>query len=277
MKGSQKLAATAGLTRRTTTMKNSNRVTDPLLPTSSSTSTSGEAEPLLSRGDVDASASAVNNPWANLVNGLYSGASNLANLLPTGTFLAFTAIAPIVTDNGTCDDPFEVYLTVATTIFFAFFCFLSCFTDSFQAADGQVYYGIVTLKGLWTPQLPVALHPGDKEQYKVTFIDVVHAVLSVAVFAACSLMTPNIRVCLYPHLADNIVRIVPALVGFIVSAVFVATPSKRHGIGFPVSPSSFSFSSREAKYLQKREAELDGASSKGAADATSPSVQPKKE
>ncbi|KAL3687424.1 hypothetical protein R1sor_013733 [Riccia sorocarpa] len=281
MRGSQELAATAGLTKRSTTMKNSNRVTDPLLPTSaSSTSLSREAEPLLHRGDVATSAgTAVNNPWANFVNGLYNGASNLANLLPTGTFLAFTAIGPIVTDNGTCDDPFEYNLTLVTTIFFALFCFLTCFTDSYQAADGEVYYGIVTFKGLWTPQLPVILHPGDKEEYKVTVIDVIHAVLSVAVFVACSLMTPNIRGCLYANLKDNIVRIVPAFVGFFVSAVFIALPSKRHGIGFPVSPSSFSFTSREAKYLQKREAQLDAASLKGpaATEATSSRVGPKKQ
>ncbi|KAL3691522.1 hypothetical protein R1sor_005173 [Riccia sorocarpa] len=87
------------------------------------------------------------------------------------------------------------------------------------------------------------------------------------------------RGCLYANLKDNIVRIVPAFVGFFVSAVFIALPSKRHGIGFPVSPSSFSFTSREAKYLQKREAQLDAASLKGpaAAEATSSRVGPKKQ
>ncbi|BFI29837.1 hypothetical protein MPTK2_3g06430 [Marchantia polymorpha subsp. ruderalis] len=181
-------------------------------------------------------------PWGGFLNNIYNGASNLANLLPTGTFLAFTAIAPIVTDNGTCDNASELWLSVATTTFFAAFCFFSSFTDSFQAADGQVYYGIVTFKGLWTPQLPVALHPGDKEQYKLTFIDLIHALLSLAVFAACAMMTPNIRSCLSPKLSDDAVKTIPALVSFIASYVFTAFPSTRHGVGFPVSPASASAS-----------------------------------
>lgn len=229
------------------------KVTDPLLPVASAT----ETAPVASSGSSVAAASASSTEttsWASFVNGLYNGASNLANLLPTGTFLAFTAIAPVITDNGTCDDAFELYLTIATLVFFALFCFFSCFTDSYQAVDGKVYYGLVTFKGLWTPQLPEVLHPGDKEEFKVQWTDVIHAVLSLAVFAACALMTATIRECFYPNIPDNVVRIVPAVVGFSVSAVFVSFPSKRHGIGFPVSPSSLSFASREIAIQEKQAA-----------------------
>ncbi|KAL3694406.1 hypothetical protein R1sor_008057 [Riccia sorocarpa] len=203
----------------------------------------GEIESLLAQGVTtrDAYESIKMKPWGSFVNNVYDAASNLANLLPTGTYLAFTTIAPIVTDNGTCDQPEEFWMSVATTAFFAIFCFLSSFTDSYQAADGQVYYGIVTFKGLWTPQLPEVLHPGDKEEYKLTFVDVIHAVLSVAVFAACSLMTPNIKACFYPSLRDDPSRTIPAFVAFVVSSVFTAFPSKRHGIGFPVSPATTFF------------------------------------
>ncbi|BBN20703.1 hypothetical protein MPTK1_4g16522 [Marchantia polymorpha subsp. ruderalis] len=280
MSKEQQSSGTPDLLRRSSSraMTGSSKISDPLLPTSSAQ----ESDPLLQRGGARAgNGSEVvvadkNNPWANLVNGLYSGASNLTNLLPTGTFLAFTAIAPIITDNGTCDDAFELNLTIVTIVFFALFCVFSCFTDSYQAADGQVYYGIVTLKGLWTPQLPVVLHPGDKEQYKLTFIDVVHAVLSLAVFAACSLMTPNIRACLYPKLQENVVRIVPAFVGFFVSAVFVALPTTRHGIGFPVSPASFSFASRDAAAQLRRELQAAD-STNGGTGTSSTSLGPKKE
>ncbi|KAG6553273.1 hypothetical protein Mapa_005007 [Marchantia paleacea] len=236
----------------------------PLVPSSSASPSvggggggggGGEVEPLLeplqqrsvNTGTGPELSSVKMQPWAGFLNNIYNGASNLANLLPTGTFLAFTAIAPIVTDNGTCDNPSELWLSMATTLFFAAFCFFSCFTDSFQAADGQVYYGIVTFSGLWTPQLPVALHPGDKEQYKLTFIDFIHALLSLAVFAACAMMTPNIRSCLYPKLSDDAVRTIPALVSFIASYVFTAFPSTRHGVGFPVSPASASLQTTTSK------------------------------
>ncbi|BFI18070.1 hypothetical protein MPTK1_6g12240 [Marchantia polymorpha subsp. ruderalis] len=178
------------------------------------------------------------SPWAAFINGITSGASNLAGLLPTGTFLAFTTVAPIVTNNGTCDPPQYLWLTVGTTAFFAAYCFFSCFTDSFQAPDGKVYFGVVTLGGLWTPQLPAALQPADQATYKLRFSDFVYALLSLAVFGACALMTPNVRSCLFPDLSSPVVMTVPIVVSFFVSLVFSVFPSSRHGIGFPVTPVS---------------------------------------
>jgi hypothetical protein len=251
---------------------NRDMATDPLLSTTSSPSKE-EVEPLVGNPNVlkqstsnassgsGANASADLNPWATFVNGLYSTTSNLANLLPTGTFLAFTAIAPVITGQGKCDDAFEWWFTVAVVCFFGLFTFFSCFTDSYQAKDGKVYYGLVTLNGLWTPQLPTALHPGDKNEYKLTFMDVIHAILSLAVFAALTLATSTVSTCFYPGISEDVQRIFPVTVGFFVSAVFVAFPSKRHGIGFPVSPASLSFTSRELDQ-QKRELEAaNGASS----------------
>ncbi|KAG6545818.1 hypothetical protein Mapa_012779 [Marchantia paleacea] len=223
-------------------MTNSSTLTAPLM-SSSAVSARGEVEPLLERGlaaEPAASPDVPLTPWSAFLNSVTNGISNLANLLPTGTFLAFTTIAPIITDNGTCDQASELWLTVAATIFFAAFCFFSCFTDSFQAADGKVYYGVVTIFGLWTPQLPTVLQPADKGPYKLKFSDFIYALLSLAVFAACALMTPNIRSCLFPELSATVVQTVPAVVSFVVSAVFTLFPSKRHGLGFPVSPISSS-------------------------------------
>ncbi|KAG6541808.1 hypothetical protein Mapa_016824 [Marchantia paleacea] len=213
-------------------MANSGALTDPLVPSSSST-TAGSDNP-----NVRVS------PWAAFVNGITSGVSNLARLLPTGTFLAFTTVAPIITNNGTCDQPSFLWLTVATTLFFAAYCFFSCFTDSFQASDGKVYYGIVTIGGLWTPQLPAGLQPMDQEKYRLKFSDFIYALLSLAVFGACALMTPNVRSCLYPDLSESVVMSVPIVVSFFVSLVFSVFPSTRHGIGFPVSPATSSSGSK---------------------------------
>ncbi|KAG6545822.1 hypothetical protein Mapa_012783 [Marchantia paleacea] len=225
-------------------MTTSAALTAPLVP--SSAVSIREVEPSQERDGAAGNRSELSNvrigSVGGLLNGVYDGISNLANLLPTGTFLAFTTIAPIITDNGTCDQPSELWLTVATTIFFAVFCFFSCFSDSFQASDGKVYYGVVSLGGLWTPQLPTVLQPTDSEKYKLRFSDFVYALLSLVVFATCALMTPNIRSCLFQDLSEDVVRNLPALVSFLVSVVFTTFPSTRHGIGFPVSPAKSSAS-----------------------------------
>ncbi|BBN11472.1 hypothetical protein MPTK1_5g12170 [Marchantia polymorpha subsp. ruderalis] len=140
-------------------MTTSAALTAPLVP--SSAITIRDREPSEERSEL---ANVKVGTVGGFVNGVSDGISNLANLLPTGTFLAFTTIAPIITGNGKCDQPSELWLTMATTIFFAVFCFFSCFTDSFQALDGKVYYGVVGLGGLWTPQLPIALQPTDSER-----------------------------------------------------------------------------------------------------------------
>ncbi|BBN11473.1 hypothetical protein MPTK1_5g12180 [Marchantia polymorpha subsp. ruderalis] len=223
-------------------MATSGTLSAPLM-SSSAVGTRGEVEPLLERdlaAEPATSSDTPLTPWSAFLNNVTNGISNLANLLPTGTFLAFTTIAPIITDNGTCDQPSELWLSVAATIFFAAFCFFSCFTDSFVASDGKVYLGVVTFFGLWTPQLPTGLQPTDQGAYRLKFSDIVYAFLSLAVFTACALMTPNIRSCLFPELSATVVQTVPAVVSFVVSAVFTLFPSKRHGIGFPVSPISSS-------------------------------------
>lgn len=218
-------------------MTTSAALTAPLVP--SSAITIRDREPSEERSEL---ANVKVGTVGGFVNGVSDGISNLANLLPTGTFLAFTTIAPIITGNGKCDQPSELWLTMATTIFFAVFCFFSCFTDSFQALDGKVYYGVVGLGGLWTPQLPIALQPTDSERYKLRFSDFVYALLSLVVFATCALLTPNIRSCLFQDLSDDVVRNLPAFVSILVSVVFATFPSTRHGIGFPVSPAKSSAS-----------------------------------
>ncbi|KAH7572009.1 hypothetical protein ACOSP7_014986 [Xanthoceras sorbifolium] len=78
-----------------------------------------------------------------------STAANLANLLPTGTALAFQALMPYFTNNGSCLVAHK-YLTSSAIICFSFICFIFSFTDSFIAAsNGKLYYGIATCKGLY--------------------------------------------------------------------------------------------------------------------------------
>lgn len=66
----------------------------------------------------------------------------------------------------------------------------------------------------------------------------VHAVLSVLVFGAVALRDKNVLGCFYPrpgHEAQEVLDIVPLGVGIICSMLFVVFPTRRHGIGYPVT------------------------------------------
>lgn len=180
-------------------------------------------------------------PQSVLSQALESSA-HLANLLPTGTLLAFQLLTPIFTKNGSCDSATRP-MTLILLILLALSCFLASFTDSVRSSDGQVRYGFVTLKGLWLFDgdsagggLTAAL---DLRKYKLTFVDVAHGLLSVLVFGSVALRDKNVVSCLYPEPGlegEEVLDIVPIGIGVICSLLFVAFPTKRHGIGYPVTP-----------------------------------------
>lgn len=167
--------------------------------------------------------------------------ANLANLLPTGTLLAFQLLIPIFTNNGSCDTATRP-MTLILLALLAFSCFVACFTDSFKAPDGQIYYGLATFKGLWIFDYNAATAsgvPNELNKYRVGFIDLVHAVLSVLVFVAVALRDKNVVSCYYPspnHETKQVLDVVPIGIGVICSLLFVVFPTRRHGIGFPVTP-----------------------------------------
>ncbi|KAA8545469.1 hypothetical protein F0562_020253 [Nyssa sinensis] len=123
--------------------------------------------------------------------------ANLANLLPTGSLLAFQLLTPIFTNNGSCDAATRP-MTFLLLLLLAASCFLACFTDSFKSSDGQVYYGFATFKGMFLFDYPAAAGLPDLGKYKLGFIDWVHAVLSVLVFGAVALRDKNVLSCFYP-------------------------------------------------------------------------------
>ncbi|XP_068312113.1 protein DMP3 [Pyrus communis] len=166
--------------------------------------------------------------------------ANLANLLPTGTLLAFQLLIPIFTGNGSCDAATRP-MTLILLLLLALSCFLASLTDSVKALDGQVYYGLATTKGLFVFDYPDASGSGlpDLSKYKIRFIDLVHAVLSVFVFGAVALRDKNVLGCFYPtpgHQTQEVLDIAPVGIGLICSLLFVVFPTRRHGIGFPLTP-----------------------------------------
>lgn len=166
--------------------------------------------------------------------------ANLANLLPTGTLLAFQLLTPIFTNNGACDNATRP-MTLFLLLLLAVSCLLASFTDSVKSSDGQVYYGLATTKGLFLFDYPDPSGVGlpDLSKYKIRFIDGVHAVLSVLVFGAFALRDKNVLTCFYPtpdREIQEVLNILPVGVGLICSLLFMVFPTRRHGIGYPITP-----------------------------------------
>ncbi|KAL9229324.1 hypothetical protein vseg_004802 [Gypsophila vaccaria] len=176
-----------------------------------------------------------------LVSQTLASTAYLANLLPTGTFLAFQVLTPVFTNNGQCDTVTRS-LTAILLATLAVSCFLASFTDSFQGPDGQIYYGFATFKGMWLFDYPISNHDQDHldlTKYKLRFIDWVHAVLSILVFGVLGVRDKNVVNCFSPSPSrevQEVLDIVPVGVGLICSLLFVVFPTRRHGIGYPVTP-----------------------------------------
>lgn len=85
-----------------------------------------------------------------------------------------------------------------------------------------------------TAQLPI----DEAAVYKIKFIDFLHGFMSVLVFAAVALLHKNFVSCFYPVLSaemEQLIASMPVAMGVVGSGFFVAFPTSRHGIGFPLS------------------------------------------
>ncbi|KAK1284954.1 hypothetical protein QJS10_CPB20g01880 [Acorus calamus] len=118
------------------------------------------------------------------LNQTFQCAADLANLLPTGTVMAFRLLSPVFANGGDCDSAYRA-MTATLVALCGLSCFLVSFTDSFHDKDGKVHYGFATLKGLWVidgyisgPNPPVP----DAEKYRLRVMDFrarVHVVVGV--------------------------------------------------------------------------------------------------
>ncbi|BBN13477.1 hypothetical protein MPTK1_6g03820 [Marchantia polymorpha subsp. ruderalis] len=177
-------------------------------------------------------------------------ATNLANLLPTGTFLTFSTLAPLFTNNGMCGMT-EKIMTGMLLGTFVGLVFVLNFIDSVTTESGKVYYGIVTTKGLYNPQFARSNIPGDLRRddsyftgtddtmYKVNVSDVVNGILDVVAFGTLSLLAAPITTCYYPDLPGTVIKTAPILVALIVGVFFAFAPPGRHGVGFAVTTAGF--------------------------------------
>lgn len=171
----------------------------------------------------------------------FESTSHLANLLPTGTVIAFKLLSPILSTGGDCD-PTTRFMTMSLVAVCALSCFLQCFTDSFKDDNGIVRYGFATVHGLWVIDGSTILPAPVAENYRLHFIDFLHAFTSVLVFAVIALFDKNVVNCFYPSPSketNEVLTSLPIGIGVLCSMVFVTFPSNRRGIGFPVSPDKY--------------------------------------
>lgn len=173
-------------------------------------------------------------PQRSTFSKVLESSGNLANLLPTGTVLAFQLLTPIFTNNGSCDAATRP-MTALLLLVLALSCLLASFTDSIVGPNGRVHYGLVTWRGMWMFGDDVA---DDVSKYRLAGIDVIHAVLSLAVFVSVAMRDRNVVRCLYPEAgneAQKVLNVLPIGIGIICSFLFVRFPTTRHGIGYPVA------------------------------------------
>ncbi|KAL5776487.1 hypothetical protein ACOSP7_009413 [Xanthoceras sorbifolium] len=166
-----------------------------------------------------------------VINAILGGTARLNVLLPTATILAFTIFAPLLTNDGECTS-LSRWLMGFFAIILACSCIFFTFTDSFRTATGRLYYGVATLRGIWT------FNGGRKKpcvpsDYRLRWADLFHALLSLIAFLTFAGSHTDVVACYYPAMPRKITNTVPLVVGFVISILFVVFPSKRRGIGYP--------------------------------------------
>jgi Protein of unknown function (DUF679) len=75
--------------------------------------------------------------------------------------------------------------------------------------------------------------------YRIRFIDCIHAVVSVFVFAAVAMLDQNVTGCFYPVPMEDTRKILKALpigIGVAGTTLFGTFPTTRHRIGYPIDP-----------------------------------------
>ncbi|KAL1222382.1 Protein DMP10 [Cardamine amara subsp. amara] len=177
-------------------------------------------------------------------------AGNFVNLLPTGTALMFETLIPSFSNGGECTNkPANKLLTISLISFCAVTCFFSSFTDSFVGEDGRIYYGIATANGLYIlndypddgydPEAGLTVDD-KKRRYKMSFVDFVHAFVSVVVFLALAVESSDLRRCLFSGDDGDtwggnfviMIKYVAVMVATVASFYLAIFPTKRRGIGF---------------------------------------------
>ncbi|CAO2162526.1 unnamed protein product [Urochloa humidicola] len=168
-----------------------------------------------------------------------SSAANLAQLLPTGTVLAYQALSPSFTNHGACQ-PANKWLTATLVAVLAASSLFFSFTDSIVGRDGKLYYGVATPRGLNVfnfsgeeEEREWAL--GELRKLRLRPLDCVHAFFAAVVFLAVAFSDAGLQRCFFPGASGNtneLLKNLPLGMAFLSSFVYLIFPTKRRGIGY---------------------------------------------
>ncbi|KAJ8760497.1 hypothetical protein K2173_015164 [Erythroxylum novogranatense] len=165
------------------------------------------------------------------INAILGGTARLNVLLPTATILTFTIFAPLLTNDGKCST-LNRWLMGVFWASLAASCVFFTFTDSFRTSSGRLYYGVATFRGIWTfnggKKRPIV-----ESDYRLRWADLFQASLSLTAFLTFAGSHSDVVGCYYSTMPRKVINVVPLLVGFVISVMFVMFPSNRRGIGYP--------------------------------------------
>jgi hypothetical protein len=193
-------------------------------------------------GDFAATAPTPSGPTkATVTDKAMSSAANLAQLLPTGTVLAFQALAPSFTNHGKCEEtPTNQWLTAALVIVLAVSSLVFSFTDSVVGRDQKLYYGVATPRGFnvfnfSSEEEKQLWDPAEFRRLRIRPLDYMHAVFTALVFLAVAFSDVGLQNCFFPNAGRNteeLLKNLPLGMAFLSSFVFMVFPTKRKGIGY---------------------------------------------
>ncbi|CAM0884064.1 unnamed protein product [Alopecurus aequalis] len=187
-------------------------------------------------------ASAAAGPSAPATNKIISTAANLAQLLPTGTALAYHALAPSFTNHGKCETS-NKWLTASLVVVLTASCLFFTFTDSVLGGDQKIYYGVGTWRGFNVFNFS---SEEEKEQWsadefrklRLRPIDFIHSFFTAVVFLTVAFSDVGLQNCFFSNAGKNtkeLLKNLPLGMALLSSVVFVIFPTKRNGIGFNVT------------------------------------------
>lgn len=177
---------------------------------------------------------------APLVDKTLCCACDIIKLLPTGTVMAFHALAPSFSNHGVCGTASR-YLTLVLIAACAASCLLLSFTDSLVGHDGRLYYGVAMPRGFY----PFNFDDGtcdertckfaDMPRMKIKALDFVHALVSAVLFIVVALGNAGIQSCLFPDIGSDVREVLmnlPVGLGFLSSMVFMIFQTTWKSIGY---------------------------------------------
>ncbi|CAM0884063.1 unnamed protein product [Alopecurus aequalis] len=227
------------------------------------------SSPIATAGTTPTTASAAAEPSAPSTDRITSTASNLAQLLPTGTVLAYQALSPSFTNHGKCETS-NLCVTAGLVIVLTASCLFFSFTDSILGADQKLYYGVATWRGfnVFNFSSDEEKEQWSADEFKVLRlrpIDFIHSFFTAVVFLAVAFSDVGLQNCFFPDTGKNteeLLKNLPLGMAVLSSFVFIVFPTKRKGIGYNVTTPNqkavHGTSALEAPLISSRVVPVDG-------------------